>query len=196
VARKPPRKGQMNVRRGITGQPQITMELEHKEFDKFLDKFMRKLTGEKQILALYKIGLDVTRLLIQKTPVDTGRARAGWYFAANRLAAVLGGGSGYRAGSDEEKAGMAQGAIKMNMRGLRKSIEIINAVKYIMMLEYGWSTQAPYGMVRITLQIIRRQMPDIILNELSALWNKAGVGKWSHWRASVSGPSFRGGKRS
>jgi len=172
-----------NTRRAVTGQPAVTMKFEHAEFDKFINRFIADLSAEKKIKALLKIGLDVTKLLIKKTPVDTGRARAGWYFAAAKLSTFLGVTNRFPAGSS--------GSIRTHLRGLRKSIEIINSVKYIMPLEYGWSGQAPYGMVRITMQIIRRQLAPVILGELQGIWKAAGVGKWTHWRAAKRGPAFR-----
>lgn len=39
---------------------------------------------------------------------------------------------------------------------------LMNNVKYIGELEYGWSKQAPEGMVRINVARIRRMVKDVV----------------------------------
>jgi len=60
--------------------------------------------------------------VIQKTPVDTGRARAGWRYTKDS----------------------------------KTEATVYNPVHYIVYLEHGHSKQAPHGMVRLTMQEIRR----------------------------------------
>jgi hypothetical protein len=71
-----------------------------------------------------------------------------------------------------------------------KTITVINSVQYALALEYGWSTQAPYGMVRATLGMVAAQLPQAMLDQLKAMWTNNGVPDWSHWRASKKGPRF------
>lgn len=71
---------------------------------------------------------DLFTSIILLTPVDTGRARGGWQIESSETA---GGGI---------------------------HIEIFNSVPYIIYLEFGWSTQAPRGMVRISLAQFARNM--------------------------------------
>jgi len=59
--------------------------------------------------------------IVRRTPVDTGRARAGWK-------------------PPEERR-----------EGKRRTWVIENDVEYVIYLEYGWSRQAPLGMVRISM---------------------------------------------
>ena len=63
-----------------------------------------------------------------RTPVDAGNARSGW-----QLVTVV----------DSVR---------------EKHLRIINIVPYVAYLEYGWSKQAPAGMVRITLLELERRM--------------------------------------
>jgi len=50
--------------------------------------------------------------------------------------------------------GLAQSSwqISFEREGTKFKCAITNPVHYVIFLEYGWSKQAPYGMVRITLQ--------------------------------------------
>ena len=177
-----------NPRRGVTGQPAMSIELVTTEFNAFIKRFLAQLNGPKAAGALVKIGLDLLQQIIAKNPVDTGRSRAGWYFAQTGLLGLLGQGPRRTPASAAEREGFAQGKLVTQLRGARKWIEITNAVAYILPLEYGWSAQAPYGMVRISMQLITRSVPKHILGELAEMWKRDGVARWTAWRATGAGP--------
>ncbi len=49
---------------------------------------------------------------------------------------------------------------------------MINNVDYIIFLEYGWSAQAPFGMVRISMRKIRGLLPKELDDSYRRDWNK------------------------
>jgi hypothetical protein len=172
----------MNFRRAKTGMPSVSVRWQVEEFDQFLRGFLSRLSSAEQALGLRKIAFDAVKLFMQKTPVDSGRARAGWLAAYNELSPAGGRGA---PSSGPQAEGFRAGSVTLNLGGTRKSIVITNSVAYIMPLEYGWSDKAPYGMVRVTLQIISRQLAPAIAAELRALWKSEGAKTFSHWRSGA-----------
>jgi hypothetical protein len=99
----------------------FTMHLDTSKMDAFLASMGKRLP-EAMDLVLKSVGFETQNRITKKTPVDTGRARAGWQGEHDR--------------QDQHKA----------------TFTISNNVPYIIFLEYGHSKQAPSGMVRITMQ--------------------------------------------
>lgn len=132
----------------------FTMELETKEFNKHVQEFAKKYPDKARIV-LKKFALDLLRKIIKNTPVDTGRARAAWYPSMVAL------GLNVPLETGETKAGQvalgkSEGSYKDRTRGPGlRYIDLINGVKYIVYLEYGYSKQAPYGMVRVSMRQLR-----------------------------------------
>lgn len=105
-------------------------------------------------LVVQKITFEAFKRIILRTPVDTGRARANWGVtvgAANTVFAI----------EAEDKSGSAtltQAANGVQQWVCEGSIFITNNLPYIGVLEYGrddgkpGSSQAPNGMVRLTLE--------------------------------------------
>lgn len=113
-------------------------------------KAFAKKTGqradEQAVATLFKLN----SLIVNRTPVDTGRARGGW------VASV---GSPSQSKGQADKSG--QGAIRKANAQSEKAVKnrdiyyLANNVRYIVKLEYGSSDQAPNGMVRISMQEIK-----------------------------------------
>ena len=107
------------------------------------------------------MAFEFIKRVIQKTPVDTGRARGGWmsYLLANGQPSNGGGSNpiaiaqGISAGSFEEK-----------FTGSEQFIILVNAVDYIVILEFGSSGQAPAGMMRLTFREL--QAGDTMTDEM------------------------------
>nr|DAK94202.1 MAG TPA: tail component [Bacteriophage sp.] len=101
--------------------------------------------------------------LIKQTPVDTGRARAGWSIGTEP--------SEWTPPPGVWEEFLANGSIDAAVaKGLTNKklseadvIYICNNVQYIMALEAGWSAQAPQGFIGKFLQRLNRQ-----LNQLAA----------------------------
>lgn len=109
------------------------------------------------------VAIDLGKSVIERTPVDTGRAKGSWRISANAPdtstmseaeASALDGepktDARKAAGNREGMKNIDEGAGKIK-GDIPRSIFITNALPYIKRLEYGWSVkQAPEGMVRIT----------------------------------------------
>ncbi len=112
-----------------------------------LDRFKVKTIAQMDLVAR-KIALEAYRRIILKTPVKTGRARGNWQCTIGTPAAGAVDGvdpAGVKAMSTLQ----AQVAAWKAVTGV--SILLTNNLPYIGRLEHGSSTQAPAGMVGVTI---------------------------------------------
>jgi hypothetical protein len=112
-----------------------------------LDRFKVK-TIEQMDLVARKIALEAYRRVILKTPVKTGRARGNWQCTIGTPAAGTIEGID-PAGAKAMSTVQAQVAAWKAVSGV--SILLTNNLPYIGRLEHGSSTQAPNGMVGVTI---------------------------------------------
>lgn len=127
----------------------FTLDFETRRFQQFTAGLIRGLEKDRSRLILRKIAFDFLRAVILKTPVDTGRARAGW------TAFLDAQGTPMNVGGNDPQAiqeGKAAGFFEEHFQGDEQYLLIGNGVSYILYLEYGRSPQAPAGMVRLTLR--------------------------------------------
>lgn len=110
--------------------------------------------GEKLVRAL---ALELTKRVVQRTPVDTGRARGNWHAAI---------GTYYRGANWELKD--RSGAMTISQAaGVSAQIKLgqrwylTNGLPYILSLEMASSHQAPAGMVRVSLAELSGVARDI-----------------------------------
>jgi len=90
--------------------------------------------------------LEVTRRVVIRSPVDTGRFRANWRVSADARS------TGMSAAIDPSGAASisaAGSAVPVKAAGQVYFLQ--NNLPYARRLEYGWSQQAPAGMVRLTV---------------------------------------------
>lgn len=99
-------------------------------------------------LVLQKVTIEILSRIIEKTPVDSGRARANWQVALN----VVPGGYDDNAFDKSGGTAISKGQAEAIKAQAEDSVYIINNLPYILKLEEGSSTQAPSGMVTITVQ--------------------------------------------
>ncbi len=101
-------------------------------FMRSTDKIFQQLEGTRKakVKQFKQICFDALRRIQDRTPVDTGNAKAGW-----RLT--------FTVDTDTQ--------VKAS---------ITNGVTYVIYLEYGWSKQAPRGMVRITMMGIAAEIRE------------------------------------
>lgn len=129
--------------------------------DKFRSDFARFVAKAKgnadQVVRKVAIGLSTS--VIMKSPVDTGRFRGNWFTGysmpteiTNRTD-ISGGGS---------IAAATATALKLNMGD---TFFLVNNLPYAQRLEYGYSQQAPAGMVRLTVT----EFNDFVRNALQGL---------------------------
>ena len=110
--------------------------------DKFRASFAKRINKSKGKFELFvqKLAVEIDKRLVFRSPVDTGRFRANW---------VVGNGS--INGNTKESFTAANNSIEINSIKVNgQIIYITNSLPDANRLEYGYSEQAPQGMVRIT----------------------------------------------
>ncbi len=109
-----------------------------------LQKFVDKAKGNAE-LVVRKVGIEVLSQVVLKSPVDTGRFRANWVVGSAGIGTTT---------QFVDKNGATtinRGTAKIMEIKLGESIWLSNSLPYARRLEYGWSKQAPSGMVRTTI---------------------------------------------
>lgn len=118
------------------------------DLNKFIDKTSRTADAE-----VRKICLDLLTGIVLKTPVDTGRARANWFTSIGSPSAKV------TVSTDPSGSSTISGALTAISKATGNVLWITNNLPYIYRLEFeGWSKQAPAGMVRVTINDIKRQL--------------------------------------
>ena len=111
-----------------------------------LGEFIEKAKGApKQVVR--KFGLDMFSQVVERSPVDTGRFKANWNVAFDRV-------DTFTTPSTDKAGGKTKERIRVMLNGweVGQSIFFTNSLPYAIPLEYGHSKkQAPLGMVRITV---------------------------------------------
>lgn len=121
-------------------------------FKAALGRFTRKANGRADT-ALRALALECLSRVVQRTPVDTGRARGGWTVGIG--APKAGGDRLDPVGNETINAGAAT----IENARATDSVYITSNVPYIRRLEYeGHSPQAPNGMVRITVMELQTML--------------------------------------
>jgi hypothetical protein len=148
----------------------MSLEVVTRDFDQWVKGYVRKYPDE-QGKALRNVMLNLLGRIVPRTPVDTGRARGGWYpYADHAGAPVVGGGPGAAQGRSE-------GSFREDLDGANQFIEVTNGVPYIKRLEYGYSTQAPAGMVRVSMrELLAGEVDDEFEKSIIAADRKAERG--------------------
>ncbi|MEQ2654162.1 hypothetical protein AAAU16_06680 [Desulfovibrio piger] len=96
---------------------------------------------EDGLLAFLAQLADCYGRLVQRTPVDTGRARAGWHIEGEENEWRPDPGE-YEKAKAEAAAIISQEVLKLEALSKADVIYIMNNVEYILPLEAGWSRQS------------------------------------------------------
>lgn len=96
---------------------------------------------EDGLLAFLAQLADCYGRLVQRTPVDTGRARAGWHIEGESSEWKPASGE-YEKAKAEAAAIISQEVLKLEDLSKADVIYIMNNVEYILPLEAGWSRQS------------------------------------------------------
>ena len=96
---------------------------------------------EDGLLAFLAQLADCYGRLVQRTPVDTGRARAGWHIEGESSEWKPAPGE-YEKAKAEAAAVISQEVLKLEALSKADVIYIMNNVEYILPLEAGWSRQS------------------------------------------------------
>lgn len=99
--------------------------------------------------------IQVAEKVITRTPVDTGRARGNWNASIDRYDEST---------SDSRTAQQAQADTRQRASQLQlgDTFTLVNGLPYIRRLEYGYSKQAPRGIVRITVDEFNAALREVI----------------------------------
>lgn len=117
---------------------------------------IKKFTSKTERATLFVFrgtALGLFSKVILRTPVDTGRLRANWQINLNSPASGTVGGSDKSGGKAISKANNGTGKAKIT-----DSIYLINNLPYAKVIENGSSTQAPQGMVKVTVTEFQREV--------------------------------------
>lgn len=127
-------------------------------------------TAKKGLARALNTGLQETALeaisrMIDRTPVDTGAAKAHW-FARGQPSA------GFDEDRVDKEGGPTKARAKRDLKAVRVGdrVYLVNSAPYFFMLERGSSDQAPSGIIAITLAemklIYRRNLKVALTSEL------------------------------
>ena len=90
--------------------------------------------------------ISMTNRIIERSPVDAGRFRGNWQFTTGKPASR-------QLSNTDKRGGKRQLALQKKILAVEigKVYYITNNLPYGQKLEFGSSSQAPQGMVRVTL---------------------------------------------
>lgn len=115
-------------------------------FELDIQKFVKAAQGNID-LVVRKVAFDLFAQIVIMSPVDTGRFKGNWLVSINAIPS----------GVDQnkvDKSGSGTLSTIQSTVGQMKAgdvISLVNNLPYATRLEYGWSKQAPAGMVRLTI---------------------------------------------
>lgn len=111
--------------------------------DRFRALFKKHIAKAKDKTEMFAkmLAIDIDAALVMRSPVDTGRFRANWMVGIGAINTET-----FERFSDVSHEPLIN-SIKVN----GQTIYITNSLPYAQRLEYGWSKQAPDGMVRLTV---------------------------------------------
>jgi hypothetical protein len=121
-----------------------------------IQRFVNK-TKNNLDLVVRRVAFDIFSRVIEKSPVDTGRFRANWQVA---IGSIPGGILEAFDKSGVDTILRVQATVMNAKAG--DVIYLVNNVHYSVRLEFGWSKQAPAGMVRTTLQEFGAVVQDAV----------------------------------
>lgn len=109
-----------------------------------------------------EVSLELWQEVVEDTPVDTGRARAGWMVDEKNDGWEPEAGLGDYPPPDEPDPPASD------------SLVLFNNVDYITALEYGSSDKAPQGMLRAAVTRNRRRFKKIVAEAIEKELKKGG----------------------
>lgn len=89
--------------------------------------------------------------IVERTPVDTGSLRASWRASLNSpdLSRTI---------NRDRSTPLGPPIFTLHDIPLYSKVFISNSTPYVMPIEFGWSKQAPHGMVRVTMASLGIQL--------------------------------------
>lgn len=126
---------------------------DNSDFKRDFAKLLAKV-GAKAELVVRKTALELQSSMVRMSPVDTGRFKSNWQAGTGTANTD----TSAAAGSD------AKGRTATVLQGWKpgQTIFLTNSLPYARRLEFGWSKQAPAGMVRLTVQNYSRALAEAV----------------------------------
>jgi len=129
-----------------------------------------KDAGERADVAVREVVLEVANRLIYRSPVDTGRFRGNWFYSLDQLERGLTTGpepevaAAIYQGADVavRYAAVLQNTSDLPVKAAGSVHYIQNNLPYAWPLERGHSSQAPHGMVGLTVQDFKGITDDAV----------------------------------
>lgn len=144
-----------------------SLKVEQAEFNRRLRRMIRESPQAASVI-VRRAASQVIKKTMEGNPVLTGRSRAGWFAAAEVLHVPIPRGPDAKAVAE----GRTKGRVIDRLKERFPKITIINAIEYILGLEFGRSMQAPAGMLRKALQEIQGTLNPEYKKALKAKWER------------------------
>ena len=128
----------------------LNVRIDTAKLDAALQKFAAKADADVHD-AVRLCAFKIERKVVERTPVDTGRARASWNISEEYANTSVQPEGEY--GPPPPPVGKITG---------KKPVHISNNLEYIVPLEYGHSQQAPNGMAAIAVAEVLAELNTII----------------------------------
>lgn len=133
---------------------QENLAFDIQEFNKFINRFVDVVVPEMFNEFVRFIAIEAYSRIIDRTPVDTGRARGNWTLNIGRPVEFSGPGT-----RRQVESMIRQAERTLERLEFGKSVWIANGVEYIIWLEQGSSRKAAEGMVSVTLEELKQIKP-------------------------------------
>lgn len=127
------------------------------QFQKRVSKFARDLPDSKVVPFQKRVAIQALRGFVQRTPVDEGRARGGWQLEVGSPPPSQVDRTSQGAIGEEDPGLVAEETSKLAALRRWQIVYVVNNVPYIIYLDEGSSSQAPAGIVDVTVAEIQRQ---------------------------------------
>jgi hypothetical protein len=158
------------------------------EFKAAVNNLARRLRSPEGGTLLQIVAHMALSGIIRKSAVLTGRSRASWYPAFSHVCQALRLSTPISSDlTGDELLGAAESTYYENLMGTQKMIRFASSTPYIRLLEYGYSTKAPWGMVRITMQELTGTIPKPLQQEIKCIIGRSPFGKFTTWRGGRGG---------
>lgn len=124
------------------------------DFERSIENFIKKAKKNPE-LVVRQVTIKLYSAIIMASPVDTGRFRMNWQATVDNPA------TGMLIG-DDPSGSRAIGRISQFVASSTKwdEFRLTNNLPYAERLEFGWSQQAPSGMVRVTVSRFQRLIDE------------------------------------
>lgn len=169
------------------GTPLMSMRLENRRFSSFIRNYITKTAPKNAQEVVTALAMKLMAKVIDKNPVDFGVSRAGWSKAGELL--------GIDIPRPRDGKPFDPGVASVAGDGKRYTVTLTNGVEYTMHLETGSSTQAPFGMVRVSMRELEAELgagsafgaslPAAIQRIYAETWAQQGLAPGTPLRAGM-----------